>query len=312
MQRYNTDSGCEEIYTGASIGWRPVAWQQSTSSYPDLSIASGATVSWSSINGIYNNVTIAGTVNLTGSNKITAFGNVTIAATAVFNGVGTGIPGGAGGGTQGPYITGSNGRGLAGGVPGKIPATAGFFNYPESVSPISSGGGGGDATGAGSVSGSGGGGGACLSIVSERSISFAGTCNFKGGNAGSGSGVAAGGSGGGSGGLLSLTSTVSVIFSGSADVSGGNGGNGVGLAPGGGGGGGGWVRFLAPLVTNTGTVTKAAGTTGSPSVGNAANVVYCGTGGSYAGTGGQVGQPAFSIPDFSPTPGILDTNGVYS
>jgi hypothetical protein len=323
MQRFNTDSGSEEVYTGATLGWRKFSFVQEIPAASDLTVPFGSTVTWASLTNTYNNVTIAGTVNLKGVSVIKAQGTVTIASTAVFNGDATGTPSTLSAGSGGGYLYGVPGRNIGGGQPGRY--TVSNFTttiYGPGTSLASSSGASGDGIPAFpdvAQPGTGGNGGASLVLYSQGPITFAGTASLKGGDGGNYSGTitingtAVGGGGGGSGGLLLLESSTSINFSGAVDVSGGNGGNSIvaGVAVqnnAGGAGGGGYVVMRSPQNTVTGTITKTAGTQAVTSTNNAIS----GGGGSFGGQGGQVAVTAFSLVNVPATAGVFENNGVLS
>lgn len=325
MLRFNTTPPTNglEVYDPSLTTWKPLQYAQDPAVYPSLTVAAFDTVTWSSKTGVFNNIYIYGTVNLQGVSTLEARGSVTIDAGAVINGDGAGIPGAVNVTAAADYAIGAMGRGLGGGYRGTSSTSSVFQSYPITASLFGSAGASGDANSLNPValtSGVGGASGASLQIKAAGAITYAGTASLKGGdgvdgNAPVGSSGYACGGGGGSGGAFVLLSNTSIAFSGSVDVSGGNGGKLNGLAYSGanagygGGGGGGWIVLEAPIVTNTGTVTKTGGSQAPISTGSTG---YGGAGGSFAGIGGQQGAAAGLYVDQAAGAGYLSVNGTLS
>jgi hypothetical protein len=318
--RFNSDlANNVEVYDAGTPGWRPLAYAQAQTVYPDLSIPFGSTVTISAVQVIYNNITIAGTLNVVNAVQLKAVGEVSI--TGTLSGAGTGIAGGLGqqlnGATQ---FVGFTGRNLGGGAyAGAFLASQLNNTYSWATSLLGSSGGSGgvvSAPGGSTTSTSGGSCGASLFIEAQGSIVFSGTCDFSGQTPATGTAAfpsSCGGSGGGSGGALVLISNTLVNLGGTIDVSGGDGGNANNngqSATAGGGGGGGWVVIQSPSNTVTATINKAGGVNGA-GAGGAVNILG-GNGGSFAGAGGQQGTATYGLVTVAGQPGYLSNNGVLS
>lgn len=297
MQRYNTDTGYEEIYTGATFGWKKVAWNLNPATPADLTISANTVLS----DGIYsvNNLTIAAGATVTTNGQMIVFectGTATIAGTVNLNSSG---PRGAVNiisNFQNPFVIGGGGNNIGGGQNG-----TGGRPYAAIASQVGSGGATGVATisTGGSVGGGGGGpAGGGFIVRASKGITVTGTITATGGNGDAAfSGVApfaVSGAGGGSGGVVILRSDETIDFSGTINVSGGDGATGVFTAPfagadGGGGGGGGIVILQSTeTLTNTGTITLTAGATGAGTGG----ALGSGGGGACGGSGGTFATPA--------------------
>jgi hypothetical protein len=275
MQRYNTDSGYEEVYTGATNGWRKINWVPIPDTLPpDLSITANQSLSGPIV---CNNLTIAAgiTINLTGTTLITCYGNATIGACTIL-GDGTGSNGGGGFTTNSNTLTGGNtgtgigaGSGNIGGVPAGglfAPGAGGAAGFvADSPFFVSNGGKGGAAFGikaygditfngavivsvnggAGQTSlgsaGGGGGAGGSLAYIAQGTLNMNGTHSAQGGSGGSGNGGTLGtaGGGGGSGGVIYLYGTKGIVGGYTTLLTQGPAGANSGAAQVGGGGGGG-------------------------------------------------------------------------
>ena len=321
--RFNSDiTNNVEVYDAGTPGWRPLAYAQAQTVYPDLNVPAATTVTLPASLNVYNNVTIAGTLNITNASQIRAVGDVVI--TGTLSGAATGIPGATGIQLSSAGVTfpGYQGRNIGGGAYSGATTLAELNNgYVWTASLLgSSGGSGGITTGGGGgngVSGIGGACGASLLIEAEGSIVFSGTCDFSGQKPPQGFaqlGASCGGGGGGSGGAFVLISNTSINLGGTINVSGGEGGdaNNAGpTAPGGGGGGGGWVVVQSPSNTVTAAINKAGGGDGAGPINVAFNVLG-GNGGSFAGAGGQIGYTGYGTVSQTGQPGYLSNNGVLS
>jgi hypothetical protein len=322
--RYNSTypTNNVEVYSAATTSWRPLAYAQQGTVYPDLNVPAGTTITLPASLNIYNNVTIAGTLNVTNASEIRAVGTVTITGAIV--GSGTGVPGALGIqlSANNRFFTGYQGRNIGGGAyAGASTSAALATGYVWTASLLgSSGGSGGISTEGGfgnGLSAPGGASGASLLVEAEGAISFTGTCDFSGQTPSVGFaqlGCATGGSGGGSGGAFVLISNTSINLGGTINVAGGNGSdaNSTGTqGNGGGGGGGGWVVVQSPSNTVTATINKAGGLTGFPNSGGVPNILG-GNGGSFAGNGGQAGVDAYGLVTQNGSAGYLSNNGVLS
>ena len=298
MQRYNTDSGYEEVYTGATLGWRNLAYDPGPStSYPDLVISANGPLPTS---GTYKNITInAGvTATVTGVAKLTATGNISILGNISGSGGGIGGTTTAGGDTGFIDMYGKGGNGLGGGQINTLtnpatPLSGPIYGFQSFFG--SSGGSGRVAWNSSGASGTqGGSAGASVVLIANGTLTqgAASTIDMSGGDsppvtiytaAGASSGV--GGGGGGSGGAIVLqASTVSV--SGTLNVSGGNGSNAVARFKGGGGGGGGYIVLNSSnTLTDSSTKNLSGGSPGA----DANTTTGGGIGGSFGGLGGSDG-----------------------
>jgi hypothetical protein len=299
MQRYNTTSGYEEVYTGATLGWRKVAWDTTPTPPADLTISANTVLD----NGVYsvNNLTIAAGATVTTNGQMIVFectGTATIAGTVNLNS--SGPLGGSGSLANATVESTIGGQGLN--IGAGITAGGGR-PYAPVVSQVGSSGAGGisNSTGGGAVqSGAGGSAGGGIIIRAAKGIVVTGTLTSTGANGGPAGGglasFASGGAGGGSGGVVILRSDETINFSGTINVSGGAGATGVFTAPyvganGGGGGGGGIVVLQCPgTLTNTGTVTLTAGATGVTT--GTLNAIGSGGGGACGGAGGTAAVAA--------------------
>jgi hypothetical protein len=284
MQRFNTDTGNEEIYTGATLGWRNLAWNTLPPTSGDLTISANGPLS----GGTYTNVTInAGiTATVSGLVEIVALGNITI------NGSINGVGGGAQGGwiNIGSSVTtfGQPGQGISAGSPaGFNPPLGAPGGSAISVSYLlASGGASGFITGGANEGYSiGGKGGASLIIrcLGTLTVSGASTIDMSGSLGTSGStGMFVSGGGGGSGGLIYLeANTLSVA--GILNSKGGNGVNAISGYNGGGGGGGGYIVLTSPsTITDTSTKSVTGGAAGS----GISSSGFGGGGGGFGGAGG--------------------------
>jgi hypothetical protein len=282
MQRYNTTSGYEEVYTGATTSWKKFDYVVDPSpALPDLTL-SGATT----LDSTYacKNLTVSAGATLTSDGTgvvIRAQGDVTInASTWTLLGIN---PSFTLVGVSSPInYQGAPGLGYGGGS-----VTAGGRPY----SPYAQIGGssGGTATaGVGSIFSNAGRGGGYIVIIAGGNITFNGTVTMTcAGQVGS---TSDGGPGGGSGGTiiiqtpLTLTTPATVTF----DVRGGNGGPSVN-GGGGGGGGGGWVILEAGTLVDSSSKLLAGGSGGSsggPGNAGAGGAANAGAGGSCPGSSG--------------------------
>jgi hypothetical protein len=302
MQRFNTSTGLEEVYSGSTLGWRSLKWDTLPPTQGNLTISANGPL----VSGTYTDLTInAGiTATVNGLVIIQALGNVTINGSV--SGIGTGLPGGIIGttifattATALSGSTGSSGQGSGGGLyTGTVSFGYGVGGSKQSPSVLSSGGG-----SAGQVSGfiganvfsQGGAGGGSLIIrcLGTLTVSGASTINVSGASGlssvNSGNGDAHGG-GGGSGGLIYLEAT-NLSIAGSLTCNGGSGSNGVtvggGTPPAGSGGGGGYVILASPnAITDTSSKSFTGGTAG------AGNGSSGGSGGGFGGAGGGTSTAA--------------------
>jgi hypothetical protein len=306
MQRFNTDSGFEEVYTGATVGWSNFAYVSKPSPLSNIVIPSGA----QSLQGQYvcNDFTITAGATLSSAFSgvlIVAYGDVVINA-STWNFSASGPLGGASGITVGNILN-SPGTGYGGGNGGP-----GIAYLPVAQLGGSGGESGTRTSGANPATYAqwGGNGGGYIIIRSYGNITCSGvvTFNAAGGAGNRNSAVSNGGGGGGSGGLVILQSdkTLTVPATVSIDVSGGAGAAGItynaATSTGGGGGGGGWVILQSPNVVGTPTTNLAGGAAGT----GTGTAVLGGAGGSYAGAGGAAGTVTAN--GFAGSSGIL-TNG---
>ena len=298
MQRYNTDSGFEEVYTGATLDWRKLDYVPVSPPVPDLTFSANTTVS-----GVYecNNLTVNAGVTLTTDSQAVVFvcnGNANILGTINANGRGPSGFGSSVGALPGVQnsATAPPGNGFGSG--------AGLI-YPPIASLLGSGGTGSfSVAGPGTVNcaivgGIGGAAGGSVLIRTYGNLTMSGTILANGTDGGTGS-LPAGdvwgftGAGGGSGGAVVLHSSGTLGFTGTVQVKGGNGfgptqagldtaitfGNGSG-------GGGGWVILQGDGgLSNTGTITVTGGSPGSGSIGTGPTILAKGSGGSFGGLAG--------------------------
>lgn len=293
MQRFNTDSGFEEIYTGATLGWQQLAFSIAPATLTDVTL-SGAT----SLAPSYycKNFTVSSGATLTCDSQgtyIRATGNVTInASTWTLVGVG---------GAQGYFDNlslSSSGYGLGGGLVGGTVVTGSTRPYYVLAQLGGSSGSSGTQASGGATNQSGGAAGGYLVIIADGNITFSGavTVDCSGGDSVS-PGAVGGGGGGGSGGCIILSSSkvITTPATVTLDVSGGNGANGVTIGSpgaGGGGGGGGWIILQSASLVDSSTKNIAGGSAGAASGGG--SVYGGGGGGAYAGSGGNGGQTGLS------------------
>jgi hypothetical protein len=294
MQRFNTDSGYEEVYTGVTFGWRKLEWLPPTPTpLSDLTISANGILP----GGVYNNVTINAGVTATASGivEIIAYGNVTISGS--INGSGTGLSGpynsysisgatNVNGGTsllsgQGP----GGGTGPAGalGAPSPTPGgaayspsfligstgSAGYIYSNENATNVSIGG-----NSAASV---------IIKCYGTITVGASASIILNGGNgvAYAGGLFQASGGGGGSGGLLYLKAN-NLSVAGTISCNGGNGANALVGGGGGGGGGGGYIILnYSGTYANTASLSVIGGTPGAT-----INVNAGGGGGGFGGAGG--------------------------
>jgi hypothetical protein len=293
MQRFNTDSGLGEIYTGATGGWKGIQFvPKANPAPPDLNFTGVTT-----LGGYYvcNNLTI-NAATLTPSEMGTVIycqGDVTISA-STFNYSGAGPIGGSGTNQNTSFISSTPGSGIGAG--------SGSNANPSMSYLVSIVGGGGSSGSKGSSTGSnntsnGGAAGGYILIQALGSISITGTTvNCSGQNGNNSANSRGGGGGGGSGGCISLKAfgNISLDATTTLNVKGGNGGpanNGGITSPcgGGGGGGGGWVILDSQSVlTNSATMQLTGGAVGANAGGAAPfNGGFGGAGGAFGGAGGD-------------------------
>jgi hypothetical protein len=298
MQRYNTTSGFQEVYTGATLGWQKLAFVPSANPIPpDLVISANTTLS----DGIYvvNNLTINSGVTVTvGSQSIlfVCYGSATINGT---------INADAKGGSGAPqFCTGSTAPGSYGVGPG-----SGNVPYSVSVSTVGTGGPNSNVavgTGGGVCTSSGGRGGGSIGIKATGTITVGSSAvlTADGGNAanpfnGTNPFVISG-AGGGSGGsiILHSLSDITLTAGSSLTVTGGNGGNaafsgslgGAGTEGEGGKGGGGGVIILQAQkgLTDASTKVLTGGTDGT-NAGTPGTLVGAVPGAAFGGSAGSAG-----------------------
>jgi hypothetical protein len=303
MQRFNTDSGFEEVYTGATLGWQSLTFNTSISPVPTDLTLSGATSLDSSY--LCKNLTVSAGATLTSTSQgvyIRATGDVTInASTWTLVGVAgaTEINGGGG------AAIGSSGFGLGA---GRVGATTG-----RSYSPVAQLGGssGSSGTAASGINLAGGNAGGYCVIVADGNITFNGTVTINCNGYTPATGGTGAGGGGGSGGCIilstpkTLTTPATVTF----QAAGGNGTNGVNAgtdAGGGGGGGGGWIILQSGNLVDSSTKVLTGGLAGTTTAGG--SILGGGGGGSYAGAGGRGGSTGLAVANGSP--GVFAT-GYY-
>ena len=306
MIRYNTDLKYEEIYTGATLGWRSLAWVPIPQTLPaNLTISASGTYS-----GFYyvNDLTINVGVTVTSGSQDLTFictGNVVI--NGAINATGDGPKGGDGAfaNSNSPYN--QTGAGPFGGV-GVGPSAGNIYTPLASV--LGSGGTGGFAAVNGFqasysqiTSGAGGAAGGTVLLRSYKNITVSATGSITANGAnGTGAGGPGGngdyltsGPGGGSGGCIVLNSDGNLTMAGSLTANGGNGGspacsgnyNAWGNTRGGAGGGGGYIILQTPeTLTVTGTTSVAGGLPDLTSQGTGTNYFAGAQGGSFGGKGG--------------------------
>jgi len=303
MQRFNTTSGYEEVYTGATLGWRNLEFVAEYDPDPtDLVIAANTTLEG---NILCKNLTVNAGVTVTVANygvviRCTETATINGSINADFaGGIGSGFasPGyGAGQGRQDFAETssgwsgpGATGKSYAPGfyLGGSAPLSS--YAYVDATS-----------VNAGFSRTQGGNGGGCIAVVAGGAITVSATSTLSargqaGGSYPSATGVAAMmGCSGGSGGTVILRSNQSLSMAGTINVSGGVGGGagcaGVGCnggLGGGNGGGGGTVVLQSPSTSNTGTVTLTGGAGGTGiNGGGVGTQLSAAAGGGNGGTGG--------------------------
>jgi len=294
MQRFNTDTGNEEVYTGATLGWQNLAYSVAPATLVDVTIPTGA----STLSPSYycKNFTVTAGATLTCLSQgtyIRATGDVTINASTWTL---VGVPGATQ--TAAVLVLGSSGYGLGAGLAGSSGANGRPYYVIAQLGGSS--GGSGTTTNAGTIVNQGGGyAGGYIVILADGDVTFNGTVamNCPGGPGISTSGFGGGG-GGGSGGCIIISSqkTITTPASVTFDVSGGNGSNGINDggadAAGGGGGGGGWVILQSANLVDSSVKNLAGGAAGLDSGGGALRAA--GGGGSYAGAGGRPGSTSFT------------------
>jgi hypothetical protein len=286
MQRFNTDSGNEEVYTGATLGWQNLAYSVTPATLVDVTIPTGASTLSPSYYCKNFTVTAGATLSCTGQGVyIRATGNVVINA-STWTAVGvlgagvTSIPGGA--------VIGVNGAGLGAGQIGLTTASKPYYVLAQLGG---SSGASGITTSASPTNQQGGDAGGYIFIVADGNITLNGAVTMNcSGSAGGGSGNGGGGGGGSGGDIIlasqkTITSPATVTF----NVSGGAGSNGIfssSHASGGGGGGGGWVILQSANLVDSSTKNLAGGAAGTDSGGAGTGG---GGGGANAGAGGYGG-----------------------
>ena len=168
---------------------------------------------------------------------------------------------------------------------------AGGYSYlfPSSITDllrVGHSGGGGGAGGLDALSGNGGG---ALVVLCRQGIQIGASVTV----AVTGNSGLSGGAGGG-GGVVLLASSGTITFAGSINARGGAGSAATSSSGPGGGGGGGLVRFIAPTISDTGTVDVSGGLVpGAASSGTVTATIHSGGGGGgasagYGGAGGTV------------------------
>jgi hypothetical protein len=309
MQRFNTDAGYEEVYTGATLGWRKLDFVPEASTLADITL-SGAT----SLAGTYycKNFTVSAGSTLTSTSQgvyIKATGSV------VINDSSWTLSGVIGAQSQAStQVLGADGNGLGAGL-AAVGITGKPYGYLAQLGG-SSGSSGTVSFGTTTTNQQGGDAGGYLVILANGPITLNGTVvmNCSGG-AGGGSSAGSplgGGGGGGSGGCIilssqdTLTTPASVTF----NVSGGAGSNGIfngsNNSAGGGGGSGGWIVLQSPNLVDASTKNLAGGAAGVIATGGVGNLGG-GGGGSYASSGGVGG---FTLPATAGSAGVY-VNGYY-
>jgi hypothetical protein len=291
MQRFNTDSGNEEVYTGVTGGWKKLEWVATTNSLPaNYTVPTGAQTlpAYLECNDftVTSGATITPTTNGAGS-IIVAYGNVTINA-STWNYTGTG--------PRGPSVVPLSTIAPVGGTGYMVVSmtTPGDGGGGVSYAPqafLGGSAGGGCGTIAGGNASSGGNGGGYIIIRCYGNITLTGTVtmNAKGGSSVVTGNGGAGGSGGG-GGVINLhaTGTLTTPSTVTFDVSGGNASTSEPYAISGcGGGGGGWVILESPNLVDS-SVKVLTGGNGGPAGGSPTYPPIGGAG--SAGAGGNVGS----------------------
>jgi hypothetical protein len=291
MQRFNTDTGYEEVYTGTTKGWQRLSF---VSPFPfplaDLNITANGDLP----SGVYNNITIAAGVTVTakGLVRLTAYGSVTINGT---------IDGNSNGYTGFTLVTTSIsgalisqlGLGMGAGRGQGLPGFS--YSWRQLLSSSGSTGNIGSLDTTGSARSNGGSAGASLIVTAQGPVVIGSTAtitmNGQSGGANSLGNSGSGGGGGGAGGLILLESKTSLNLAAGSVLScnGGSGGNGVRAgtitnAGGGGGGGGGYI------VLNSLSTSDSATKTVSPGAGGALVSTGGNQGGGGAGFGGAGGE----------------------
>jgi hypothetical protein len=296
MQRYNTTSDYEEVYTGATNGWRKLAYYTAVPTPPNLTISANGPLP---NGGYYDNIIINAGVTATASASTSLRARTSIQINGTID-VGYSFPGGQGGSI-------SSAAALIV-VPGIYGQGFGQTNTTYGYAALSGTGGRGaqvflnNGAATGSQGGSGGG---ALILRSEGTITIgaAGVITADGGNATVGAatvgttGVAIPGAGGGSGGMIYLEAATSITLNaasrlyarGGAGNNAFNGGTIPSGAGGGGGGGGGYIIVTSPLNTTTGAnFVVTGGAAGTDSATPPIDTSWLGGwGGSWGGAGGD-------------------------
>ena len=282
MQRYNTNDSFEEIYTGATLGWKKLQWVVTPNPLPaDLTISASTTLTGPIV---CNNLTIAAgiTINIVGSVLITCYGDALVNACTILGDA----SGSTGGGYWGINST-TNVGGLTGAGPGGGSGNNGGTPCAGGFNP-GSGGSGGFSIDPGTILSRGGNGGAAFGIRAVGDITFNGGVNVSVNGEAGATNLNSSGGGGGSGGTIAYVAQGALAMSGTHSAQGGSGGNGnggaVGTSGGGGGGGGAIYLFGAKGVTGgyTAVVTQGpAGSWGAPAI------LGGGGGGGNGGAGGS-------------------------
>ena len=295
MQRFNTDSGYEEVYTGATGGWQKLSYLPQPATLP-------ADLNWSgaiSAGAFYqaNNFTVSNGTVVTPTSAVTeivVYGNVTIGDSTTWNYAQVGNVGSWPAIQDTAGISGFDGNGGAPGIAYATPSTSltwSSFSPGSGASGTKT-----TSTGAATVQ-KGGSAGGCLIIRCFGNIVI-GNSNTFSVNGGDGLDVAgftrSGGGGGGAAGTILIQSGGSMTVGTSTfSANGGNGGSGsnaagqAGTSFGGGGGGGGYIIFGAATgVTDASTRTVNGGSAGADQAGA---TILGGGGGGNAGAGGRGG-----------------------
>jgi hypothetical protein len=302
MQRFNTDSGFEEVYTGVTGGWKDIQFVPTISPLPaNYTVATGAQTLPQFVECNDFTVTAGAVVSppsKTSGSIVVAYGNVVInASTWNYSGVGAQGP------STFPAIA-SNPTVGSGYAPG-ISLQGGFGYSPFASLGGSSGGGTGTTTGGNAATGGNGGGYLVIRCYGSLTINgtvvmnAAGTNSVINGNGGSG------GSGGG-GGVINLRSSGPMTIPATAtfNVAGGNAAYGPTAIGGCGGGGGGWVILESPSLTDSSTKNLTGGSGAAAGASPAQNGMG---GGGSAGAGGN--SPSASGPGAAGSTGIFATSG---
>jgi hypothetical protein len=299
MQRFNTDSGFEEIYTGATLGWQNLAYSVAPATLVDVTIPTGASTLSPSYYCKNFTVTAGATLSCTGQGVyIRATGDVVINAstwTAV------GVLGAAS--VVATTVLGESGSGLGAGQTGFGVASKSYYVLAQLGG---SSGASGTSTSGASGNQKGGNAGGYIFIAADGNITLNGTVVMNcPGSPGGGSGNGGGGGGGSGGDIIlvcqkTLTAPATVTF----NVSGGAASNGVfsaNPAGGGGGGGGGWIILQSANLVDSSTKNLAGGAGGTSTGASATNG---GGGGANAGAGGGGSNSAAS--------GTAGSSGVFT